>query len=114
MPRPAPRSADWRLNLGDPLAPWHILIPVLLLVAFVTYWVPTIVAVIRKDQLANVASIVVINFFLGWTFVGWAIALTMACRPEPKQPRFGTPPGWVPGTGQPPPASPTDYRPGVQ
>jgi hypothetical protein len=24
--------------------------------------------------------VVVINVFLGWTFVGWVVALAMACR----------------------------------
>jgi hypothetical protein len=92
--------------MGYAIAPWHILILVFLLLLFVGYWIPTIVAVIRKDHLANVASIVVINFFLGWTFVGWAVALTMACRPEPKQPTYGVPPGWFPGPGPQPPAPP--------
>jgi Superinfection immunity protein len=91
--------------VGDALAPWHIVILFLLLLFFVTYWVPTIVAVIRKDHLANVPSIVVINFFLGWTFIGWAVALTMACRPEPKQSQFRVPDGWIPGPGQQPPAA---------
>jgi hypothetical protein len=25
-------------------------------------------------------SVVVINLFLGWTFIGWVVALAMACR----------------------------------
>ena len=45
------------------------------------YFVPTIVAVIRK--VPNIGSIVVINLFLGWTLVGWVVALAMAARTVP-------------------------------
>lgn len=39
---------------------------------------PTIVAVARK--VTNQGSVAVINFFLGWTLIGWVAALAMACR----------------------------------
>lgn len=42
------------------------------------YFLPTIIAVARK--VTNQGSVLVINFFLGWTFVGWVVALAMACR----------------------------------
>ncbi len=42
------------------------------------YFLPSLVAVARK--VTNQGSVVVINLFLGWTFVGWVIALAMACR----------------------------------
>jgi len=42
------------------------------------YFLPTIVAVVRK--VANQGSVAVINCFLGWTLVGWAVSLAMACR----------------------------------
>lgn len=42
------------------------------------YFVPTIVAVIRK--VTNQGSIAVVNVFLGWTLIGWIVALAMACR----------------------------------
>ena len=42
------------------------------------YFLPTIVAVVRK--VANLGSVVVINFFLGWTLVGWVVALAMASK----------------------------------
>jgi Superinfection immunity protein len=42
------------------------------------YFLPTIVAVARK--VTNQGSVAVINFFLGWTLVGWVVALAMACR----------------------------------
>jgi len=49
---------------------------VLLLIAL--YFVPTIVAAVR--HVTNTGSVIVINFFLGWTFIGWVVALAMACR----------------------------------
>jgi Superinfection immunity protein len=70
-----------------------------LLIAFgiAAYWVPTVVAGTR--HVPNLGSVAVINGFLGWTVVGWVVALAMACRSRPPQPA-GTPPrtgaGWMP------------------
>ncbi len=49
-----------------------------LLLALVLYFLPSIVAVALK--VTHYGSVVVINALLGWTFVGWVIALAMACR----------------------------------
>jgi hypothetical protein len=49
---------------------------VIVLIGF--YFLPTIVALTRK--VTDKGSVVVINFFLGWTLVGWVVALAMACR----------------------------------
>jgi Superinfection immunity protein len=54
-------------------------IGVLILIAL--YFLPTIVAASRK--VVNLGSIVVINVFLGWTLVGWVVALAMAVRTKP-------------------------------
>jgi hypothetical protein len=48
------------------------------LLVLVLYFLPSIIAVARKVM--HQGSVVVINLFLGWTFVGWVIALAMACR----------------------------------
>jgi Superinfection immunity protein len=48
------------------------------IIAIGLYFLPTIVAVARK--VTNQGSVAVINFFLGWTLVGWVVALAMACR----------------------------------
>ena len=42
------------------------------------YLVPTIVAVARK--VTNQGSVAVVNLFLGWSVIGWVVALAMACR----------------------------------
>jgi hypothetical protein len=53
----------------------------LLLVACL-YFLPTIVAAAR--HVANDGSVAVINFFLGWTFIGWVVALAVAARSKPR------------------------------
>lgn len=40
------------------------------------YFVPTFVAIYRSHHQA--AAIVIVNIFLGWTFLGWVVALAMA------------------------------------
>lgn len=50
----------------------------LLIVGVGLYFVPTIVAVVRK--VTNQGSITVINIFFGWSLIGWVMALAMACR----------------------------------
>ncbi|HEY1688798.1 MAG TPA: superinfection immunity protein [Solirubrobacteraceae bacterium] len=42
------------------------------------FFLPSVVAVARKAR--HQGSVVVLNLFLGWTFVGWVVALAMACR----------------------------------
>ncbi len=48
------------------------------LVVLVLYFLPSLVALVRKVK--HQGSVVVINLFLGWTFIGWVVALEMACR----------------------------------
>jgi len=40
------------------------------------YFLPTIIAVVQHRS--NVALIAVVNVLLGWSFVGWVVALVMA------------------------------------
>lgn len=68
-----------------------------LLVLFAAYWIPAAIALIRGVR--NTGSIVVVNLFLGWTLIGWVVALAMACRsvrPEMMPTSAGIPPGWQP------------------
>jgi len=41
------------------------------------YVLPTIIAVARGKR--NILGIVLVNILLGWTFVGWIVALVWAC-----------------------------------
>jgi RsiW-degrading membrane proteinase PrsW (M82 family) len=47
-----------------------------ILVSIVVYFLPTIIALLRKKQ--NPLVVVLINIFLGWTFIGWIVALVMS------------------------------------
>jgi Superinfection immunity protein len=55
---------------------------VLVIVLLGIYLIPLIVALIRS--VPNTGSVAVINILLGWTLVGWAVALAMACRSHPQ------------------------------
>lgn len=45
------------------------------------YFLPTILAFNRK--VSSPWSVAVINTFLGWTLIGWVVALAMAVRSRP-------------------------------
>lgn len=47
-------------------------------VALFLYFIPTIVGVDR--QVVDLGSVVTINVLLGWTVIGWIVALAMAMR----------------------------------
>jgi hypothetical protein len=53
----------------------------IILVGF--YWIPTILAVSNKK--ANAGAICALNFFLGWTLIGWVIALVWALTVDPRR-----------------------------
>ncbi|WP_326734213.1 superinfection immunity protein [Streptomyces sp. NBC_01022] len=57
-----------------------------LIVLLVAYFVPAFVAYSRG--VPNKGSVFVINLFLGWTVVGWVVALAMAARSNQQQPRL--------------------------
>jgi hypothetical protein len=42
------------------------------------YFLPFLTALIRKQH--NTVSIFVLNLFLGWTFIGWVVALVWAFK----------------------------------
>jgi hypothetical protein len=45
---------------------------------FVLYFLPSIIALARSKR--DTAAIVVLNFFLGWTAIGWVIGLVWALK----------------------------------
>jgi hypothetical protein len=70
----------------DSNAFWIIFwISLIALVSFTAYFAPSIVAALRHKS--NLGGIVIVNLFLGWTIIGWGVALVMACNPEPQQVR---------------------------
>jgi hypothetical protein len=42
------------------------------------YFIPTVIALGKRDALA----IFMLNLLVGWTFIGWVIALVWACRDD--------------------------------
>ena len=49
----------------------------------VFYWLPTIVAIARHTHSA--LGVAALNFFLGWTGIGWFLALMWALAAHPAQ-----------------------------
>jgi hypothetical protein len=47
-----------------------------ILFLFVMYWLPTLIAIVRHTPSA--LGVAMLNFFLGWTVVGWILALVWA------------------------------------
>lgn len=64
---------------------------ILFLVGIFLYFLPTGIAMARNCQARS--GIEIVNLFLGWTFVGWVVALAWAAsgeqrpRPLPAEPR---------------------------
>jgi hypothetical protein len=47
---------------------------------FVMYFLPSIVALGRSKR--DITGIVLLNFFLGWTMIGWVVALVWAFKTD--------------------------------
>lgn len=51
---------------------------------FVLYFLPSIVALARQKR--DLVSILLLNFFLGWTAIGWVVALIRAVKVDTPAP----------------------------
>lgn len=58
-----------------------VLFGILILAAI--YFAPSVVAIMRKRD--NFAAIFALNFFLGWSLIGWVVSLVWALSNEQKQ-----------------------------
>jgi hypothetical protein len=45
---------------------------------FVMYFLPSIIALLKSKR--DTLAIFLLNFFLGWTVIGWVIALVWAAK----------------------------------
>jgi hypothetical protein len=54
-----------------------------ILFLFAMYWLPTLIALVR--QTPSALRIAMLNFFLGWTVIGWIMALVWALATSPAQ-----------------------------
>jgi hypothetical protein len=68
----------------------QIVVPLLLMGAAALYFLPTFVSVRKR----NAGAIFALNLLLGWTLLGWVVALVWALTKDPTEPAAG---------GQPPP-----------
>lgn len=73
--------------MGDMLFPWHLIM--VLVVGVLVYFLPAIIAKRRKH--VNARAILVLDFFLGWTVLGWIGALVWAMTSN-VQPGSAAPP----------------------
>lgn len=53
--------------------PWFLILSV---IAIPGYFIPFVIAFCRNH---NINGVFLVNFFAGWTLIGWIIALAMAC-----------------------------------
>ncbi|HEY1801793.1 MAG TPA: superinfection immunity protein [Terriglobales bacterium] len=54
------------------------LFPPFLGFGFLLYFLPSIIALAHSKR--NTLAIFLLNFFLGWTFIGWIVALVWAVK----------------------------------
>ena len=47
-------------------------------IGFVMYFLPTIIALVKSKR--DAVAILLLNLFLGWSVIGWIIALVWASR----------------------------------
>jgi len=48
---------------------------------FVMYFLPSIIALARSKR--DLLAIFLLNFFLGWSVIGWVVALVWAVKADP-------------------------------
>jgi Superinfection immunity protein len=63
--------------------------PIELIVAVAIYLLPAIVAYRRDTR--NRAAVAIVDIFLGWTFIGWVVALAMAASGAKEDPPAAPP-----------------------
>jgi RsiW-degrading membrane proteinase PrsW (M82 family) len=86
-------------------------------IALLLYFLPSIIVLARRADGMAVA-VIVLNLFLGWTFLGWVVclALSVAGSPAPRHPVYAVYPQLPASHVQPsngvPPAIPSDVTAG--
>lgn len=68
-----------------------VLAVILWIFAIGAYWAPTIVAIVRRKEVPNMGSVIVINFF-AVLLIPWIVALAMAVRSAPRPAAWVSPP----------------------
>jgi len=68
--------ADFQPSVEKPQRSMVDVIESFFYLVLAAYFFPTIVALVRRHH--NIGVVLVLNLFLGWTFLGWVLALVMA------------------------------------
>lgn len=66
------------------MPPFGFFFPGFFGMGFVLYFLPSIVALARQKR--DLVSILLLNFFLGWTAIGWVVALIWAVKVDTPAP----------------------------
>lgn len=61
----------------------EFIIFILLILGVIVYFIPALVA--NNHQHPQTGAITILNLFLGWTLLGWVIALVWACSKQEPQ-----------------------------
>ena len=67
--------------------------------SWVLYFVPSIIALLRRHH--NLIPIIILNAFLGWTIIGWIVALIWSFTADVESRRLFSPPMASMGYGPP-------------
>ncbi|GAA4274832.1 superinfection immunity protein [Aquimarina gracilis] len=55
---------------------------IMLVVGVVAYFIPSIIALLRMKK--NLIAIIALNFFLGWSLIGWVVSLVWSLSSDSK------------------------------
>jgi hypothetical protein len=55
---------------------------IVIIISLISYFLPTIIAMLRGKS--NTFAILLLNLFLGWTFIGWIVALIWSVTSDNK------------------------------
>ena len=70
-------------RMGLLFAPFHLVFLLIFgLPLLALHFLPAIISGVRHTR--NFGWILAVNFFLGWTVVGWVVALVWALKDEPR------------------------------
>lgn len=57
---------------------------ILIFLVIFLYFLPSVIGGKKR----NINAIFVLNLFLGWTAIGWIVAMVWACTKDPEQPKI--------------------------
>lgn len=55
---------------------------IFLIIGAIVYFIPSIIALLRGKK--NLVAIIALNFFLGWSLIGWVVSLVWSLSSDPK------------------------------